>query len=125
MNKKVYGVIIGTMNTSNEMLEKIERGKRIKNIRENELHMNKTQLGKLIGVSGQFLGLVEDGRGNLVYPNLKKLVKISGHSADYILFGLDDTLIENTKKLLDNYTDEQIIESIELIKKISIFMKHL
>ena len=125
MNKKVYGVIIGTMNTSNEMLEKVERGKRIKNIRENELHMNKTQLGKLIGVSGQFLGLVEDGRGNLVYPNLKKLVKISGHSADYILFGLDDTLIENTKKLLDNYTDEQIIESIELIKKISIFMKHL
>ena len=125
MNKKVYGVIIGTMNTSNEMLEKVERGKRIKNIRENELHMNKTQLGKLIGVSGQFLGLVEDGRGNLVYPNLKKLVKISGHSADYILFGLDDTLVENTKKLLDNYTDEQIIESIELIKKISIFMKHL
>lgn len=118
-------MIIGTMNTSNEMLEKVERGKRIKNIRENELHMNKTQLGKLIGVSGQFLGLVEDGRGNLVYPNLKKLVKISGHSADYILFGLDDTLIENTKKLLDNYTDEQIIKSIELIKKISIFMKHL
>lgn len=118
-------MIIGTMNTSNEMLEKIERGKRIKNIRENELHLNKTQLGKLIGVSGQFLGLVEDGRGNLVYPSLKKLVRVSGHSADYILFRLDDTLIENTKKLLNNYTDEQIIESVELIKKISIFMKHL
>lgn len=118
-------MIIETMNTSNEMLEKIERGKRIKNIRENELHLNKTQLGKLIGVSGQFLGLVEDGRGNLVYPSLKKLVRISGHSSDYILFGLDDTLIENTKKLLDNYTDEQIIESIELIKNFSIFIKHL
>lgn len=113
------------MNNSNEMLEKIERGKRIKHIRENELHMNKTQLGKLIGVSGQFLGLVEDGRGNLVYQSLKKLVRISGHSSDYILFGLDDNLVANTKKLLDDYTDEQIIESIELIKKLSIFMKHL
>ena len=41
-----------------EKLEQIERGKRIKNIRENELHMNKTQLAKEIGVSSQFLGLV-------------------------------------------------------------------
>ena len=53
-----------------EKLEQIERGKRIKNIRENELHMNKTQLAKEIGVSGQFLGLVEDGKGNLVYKSI-------------------------------------------------------
>ena len=66
--------------------EQILRGKRIKYIRENELHMNKTQLAKEIGVSSQFLGLVEEGRGNLVYRSIKKLRDISGHSADYILF---------------------------------------
>ena len=55
------------MNT--DMLDKqeqIERGKRIKNIRENELHLNKSQLARKIGVSSKFLELVEDGKGNLV-----------------------------------------------------------
>ena len=65
-----------------EKLEQIERGKRIKNIRENELHMNKTQLAKEIGVSSQFVGLVEEGKGNLVYRSIKKLRNLSGHSAD-------------------------------------------
>ena len=94
-------------------------------IRENELHMTKIQLGKEIGISGQFLGLIENGRGNLVYPSLKKLMNISGHSADYILFGLDDSIISNTQKILDKYQDKQIIESIKLIENISIFMKNL
>ena len=81
-----------------EKLEQIERGKRIKNIRENELHMNKTQLAKEIGVSSQFLGLVENGKGNLVYKNLKRLRNLSGHSSDYILFGIDNSSISETKK---------------------------
>lgn len=87
--------------------------------------MTKIQLGKEIGISGQFLGLIENGRGNLVYPSLKKLMNISGHSADYILFGLDDSIISNTQKILDKYQDKQIIESIKLIENISIFMKNL
>ena len=48
-----------------EKVEQKERGERIKYIREKELKMSKVQLGKEIGVSGQFLGLVEDGKGNL------------------------------------------------------------
>ena len=47
-----------------EKQEQILRGKRIKNIRENELRLNKTDLAKQIGISSQFLGLVEDGKGN-------------------------------------------------------------
>ena len=47
-----------------DMEERIERGKRIREIRENELHLNKSQLAKQIGVSSQFLGLVEEGKGN-------------------------------------------------------------
>lgn len=104
-------------------VEQIERGKRIKKIREEELHMNKTQLAKLIGVSSQFLGLVENGRGNLVYKSIRKLRDLSGHSADYILYGLDDTIINKTKKLLNKYSDEEIIKVFEMFKNIALFIK--
>lgn len=106
-----------------EKSEQISRGKRIKDIRENELHMNKTQLAKEIGVSSQFLGLVEDGRGNLVYRSIKKLRDLSGHSADYILYGLDDKVIAKTKKLLNLYSDEEIAHAISILNDIAIFIK--
>lgn len=103
--------------------EQILRGKRIKDIRENELHMNKTQLAKAIGVSSQFLGLVEEGRGNLMYRSIKKLRDLSGHSADYILYGLDDNVLNKTKSLLDKYSDEEIEKAIHTINDIAIFIK--
>ena len=106
-----------------EKFEQIERGKRIKYIRENELHMNKTQLAKKIGVSSQFLGLVEEGKGNLVYKSIKKLRDLSNHSADYILYGLDDTIINKTKKFLNNYTEKEIRKAIELLNEIAIFIR--
>ena len=115
------------MNKSDIDLEKHEqilRGKRIKYIRENELHMNKTQLAREIGISSQFLGLVEEGKGNLVYRSIRKLRDLSGHSADYILYGLDDTIINKTKELLKVYSDEEIEKAMNIIKDISIFIKN-
>ena len=115
------------MDKSNLDLEKQEqilRGQRIKYIRENELHMNKTQLAKEIGISGQFLGLVEEGRGNLMYKSIRKLRDLSGHSADYILYGLDDTIINKTKNLLSTYDDKEIETAINIIKDIAIFIKN-
>ena len=107
-----------------EKLEQIERGKRIKNIRENELHMNKTQLAREIGVSSQFLGLVESGKGNLVYKSLKRLRNLSGHSSDYILFGIDDNTISETKKILEQYSEIEINEAMKLLNNIAIFIKN-
>ena len=101
-----------TNKIDSEKLEQIERGKRIKHIRENELHMNKTQLAREIGISGQFLGLVEEGKGNLVYKSIKKLRDLSGHSADYILYGLDDSVIQETKKCLEKYSEAQIMNTV-------------
>ena len=46
-----------------EKQEQISRGKRIKKIREEELRLSKTDLAKKIGVSSQFLGLVEERKG--------------------------------------------------------------
>ena len=107
-----------------EKLEQIERGKRIKYIRENELHMNKTQLAREIGVSSQFLGLVESGKGNLVYKSLKRLRNLSGHSSDYILFGIDDSSISDTKKILEQYSEMEISEAIKLLNNIAVFIRN-
>ena len=104
--------------------EQIERGKRIKNIRENELHLNKSQLARKIGVSSQFLGLVEDGKGNLVYKSIKKLKDISGHSSDYILYGLDDSMIKETNEILEKYDEKQIKAALRMLKNIGLFIKN-
>lgn len=114
---------INSISNEFEKMEQLERGKRIKEIRVNELHMNKTQLAKEIGVSGQFLGLVEEGKGNLVYKSIKKLRNLSGHSSDYILYGLDDDIIKETNKFLEKYTETELINAIQIIKDIAIFIK--
>lgn len=106
-----------------ERKEQYERGQRIKKIREEELNMNKTQLAREIGTSSQFLGFVEEGKGNLVYYSLRKLREISGHSADYILFGLDDNCINKTKKLLKNYQEEEIIDVLNIVENLTLLLK--
>ncbi len=99
-------------------IDQIERGLRIKSIRENELKMNKSQLAREIGISSQFLGLIEDGKGNLVYKSLKKLMSLSGHSSDYILFGLGDNIISEARIILEKYSKEEINKSLEIIRDI-------
>ena len=107
-----------------EKMEQQERGLRIKKIREKELKMKKTELGRELGVSGQFIGLVEDGRGNLVYKSIKKLKDLSGHSSDYILYGLDDENIEETRKCLERFSDKEIIQAMDIIKDIAFYLKY-
>ena len=112
------------MNTDSlDMQERIERGKRIKDIRENELHLNKSELARKIGVSSQFLGLVEEGKGNLMYRSIKSLKDISGHSSDYILYGLDDSLIKETNEILEKYDEKQIKAALRMLKNIGLFIK--
>ena len=125
-NKKIQNKTFDEIEVDIEM-EKIQqkkRGERIKEIREKELKMKKTQLGKEIGISGQFLGLVEAGKGNLTYKSVKKLKDLSGHSSDYILFGLDDSILTETKKCLEKYSEEEIIHAINMNKDISLFIKN-
>ena len=99
-----------------------EMGERIRKIR-NELKLTKEALARKLGVTGQFLGVVECGRSAISYDKLKKLCEISGYSADYILFGKDANIVSETKKILENYSEEQIIEACEIIKKMAIVIK--
>ncbi len=109
------------MSKNIELMEQI--GERIRNIR-NELKMNKESLARALGVTGQFLGVVESGRSNISYDKLKKLCDISGYSADYILFGRNNEIISETKKGLEEFSNEQIQDACEIISKIAVFMKN-
>ena len=103
---------------SQEKQEQILRGKRIKYIRENELKLNKTDLAKQIGISSQFLGLVEDGKSNLTYRSIRLLRNLTGHSADYILFGLDDSVIKETKIFLQRYDEKELNGALDMLKEL-------
>lgn len=107
-----------------ERLEQIERGKRLERVREEILQLKKAPLGKLLGVSGQYVGKVESGKANYTIKSIKRLRNKSNKSADYLLFGIDDTLIEETRELLEEYTDLEIINGIEFIKKFALFIKY-
>lgn len=106
-----------------ERKEQYERGQRIKYIREKELKMTKTELAEKLGTSSQFLGLVEDGKGNLVYYSIGKLRELSKHSSDYILFGLDDEIINKTKSILEIYSESEIIHSLHVIQRLALFIR--
>ncbi len=104
---------------SAEKQEQILRGKRIKNIRENELRLNKTDLAKKIGISSQFLGLVEEGKSNLTYRSIKLLRDISGHTTDYILFGLDDNILNTTRIFLQKYDEKELMWALDMLKELA------
>lgn len=106
-----------------EKQEQIIRGKRIKDIRENELRLNKSDLAKQIGISSQFLGLVEDGKGNLSFRSIKLLRDLSGHSADYILYGLDDNILRNTKIFLQRYDEKELMGALDMLKEIAYILR--
>lgn len=112
------------MYNNKELNEQILRGKRIKNIRENELRLNKTDLAKLIGISSQFLGLVENGRSNLTYRSLRLFREISGHSADFILFGLDDNVLVKTKEYLEFFSEDELKHGLDILKELVYVIKN-
>ena len=103
---------------------KKEIGLRIKNIREN-MNLSKDEFAKKLGISGQFLGMVEKVKNFLSIEKLKTLCEFTNLSADYILFGKDKNLVDNTKKLLYEFSNEEIANGCETIKKLAIFMKNI
>ena len=102
---------------------KEEIGLRIKHIREN-MNLTKEDFAKLIGITGQYLGLIEKGKNVLSIEKLKILCDITGLSADYILFGKDPMLTTNTKKLLTEFTYEQIETGCSMLKNLAVFIKN-
>lgn len=101
---------------------KKEIGKRIQQLREN-MHITKEAFAKQIGVSGQYLGLIEHGKNYLSVEKLKRLCEFTNSTADYILFGKNPNIIKDTHDILSEFTDEQLEEACETLKDLATFIK--
>lgn len=64
----------------------INIGERLREIREN-MHMTREEFSEKIDITDSFLGQIERGERSLSVKTLKKVVKYTGASADYLLFG--------------------------------------
>ena len=104
------------------MKMKEEAGKRIRQIREN-MGMTKEKFAKLLGISGQYLGVVEHGKSYLSIEKLKVLCDLTNLSADYILFGRDNNIVGNTQKALSDFSTEQIEVGCEILQKLALLIK--
>ena len=65
-------------------------GDRIRKIRE-DLKMSRETFSEMIDISDFFLGKIERGERSLSNNTLVKIVKFTGVSADYILFGTESS----------------------------------
>ena len=78
---------MGRKNSSEINIEKIEqekRGLRIKNIRENELKMNKTQLAKEIGISQQNLSRYENEQRIISFDTIEQIANKCGYEIYFL-----------------------------------------
>jgi len=97
-------------------------GERVERIRK-ELKLSKAQFGKMIGVSGQYIGLVERGTTGLSVDSIVKICISTGVTADYILFGvIDPTKDAATTAALHGLSPEQIQIALDIIKKVAQFV---
>lgn len=66
--------------------EDIDIGERLRSLRES-MHMTREEFSEKIDITDSFLGQIERGERALSVKTLKKVVKYTGISADYLLFG--------------------------------------
>lgn len=69
--------------------EDINIGERLRGIRES-MKMTREEFSEKIDITDSFLGQIERGERSLSVKTLKKIVKNTGISADYLLFGLEN-----------------------------------
>ena len=100
---------------------KQEIGLRIKKLRE-ERHLTKEAFAKQLGISGQYLGIVERGQNCLSVDKLKKLCDITHQSSDYILFGKEYKFDSSIKEVLANFSDDDIKIYCEALEKLALIM---
>ena len=88
------------------------------------MNMSKECFAKKLGITGQYLGMVEKGQCYLSIEKLKKLCDLTELSADYILFGKNYSLTADTKKIISEFSEKQIETACIAIKDIAMLIKN-
>ena len=83
----------------------------------------KKEIAKEIGISGQYLGLIEHGKNYPSIEKLKLICEFTGASADYVLFGKDKNIVNDTQDILSDLSTEQLVSACEAIKDIALYIK--
>jgi len=97
-------------------------GKRVGKLRK-ERNLSKAQFGKMIGISGQYVGMIEKGRNSISVKLIVKICDATGVSADYILFGsIDSNQDIAASASLHGLSNEQIEIALDIIKKVAQFI---
>lgn len=95
---------------------------RIINIRRN-MNMSKEQFGRLIGISGQYLGTVEAGVHGLSMETFISLCEKTNTSADYILFGKENISDNILRHTFDGISINQISSAFAAIQNVALFIR--
>ena len=105
------------------MKDNLEIGSRIRNIREG-MHLSRSSFSEKINISEVFLSQVERGEKSISLNTLISICNNTGVSSDYILFGLDDSVISETKKYLKKFTSKELISYIDIIKTLTLSLRN-
>lgn len=100
----------------NKNILKKKIGARVKEIRENKMHMTKVQFANLIGMKNQYLGTVENGQRGLTVEKVVEICEKANVSCDYLLRGVNNSFEINTKKILDKYGKAEVCRAFEILK---------
>jgi len=94
-------------------------GKRIEKLRLKH-GLSRGQFGRRVGISGQYLGLVEKGVRGLSVDSIVKICNTMDVSADYLLFGISNPA--EVTDAFDGLSYEQIEIVLDIIKKVALFV---
>ena len=86
--------------------EDIDIGERLRGIREN-MKRNREEFSEKIDITDSFLGHIERGERSLSVKTLRKVVKYTGISADYLLFGknTNNSTIQKINNILSSNSE--------------------
>ena len=106
----------------------IDIGERLRGIREG-MQMTREEFSEKIDITDSFLGQIERGERSLSVKTLKKVVKYTGVSADYLLFGnnsqndtiqkINNILTVNSNNLTSDFIYNIVMCSNDFCKKLS------
>ena len=96
-----------------------EVGKRIETLRRNR-ELTRTQFGKLIGISSQYVGRIERGLHKVSVELIALICKETGVSTDYIILGSVNPL--TNINLLSELSKDQIEIGFDILKRLAEFI---
>jgi transcriptional regulator with XRE-family HTH domain len=94
-------------------------GERVGRLRR-ERGMSMSRFGRLVGLSGQYVGKIERGCAAISGSAIMKICDSVGVSADYILFGIDVPRLMSSE--LNGVSNAQLNIALDIIKRLGEFI---